>query len=430
MQYTDWITHSEEILDTCKVETNGDFYLELPVTDTRLLFTYIGIYRLYFYAEPNRHYELVLPEYVEKSTAERLNPFFQYEDIHLGMSNFREHELNMLIMMFDDAYNPYYNKHVYDVYIKPDNALLEKDIKQLEAPFAQYSNQFFMNYRRYVYGLLKMFASQQRVQSLSDEYFNNCPVLYNHPTYGELFNQVFDKYFIFYGRTDEGRQIYDDINELGSYDALSATISKNSNFSNDTLRELVILKELHDEYYSDQFSRGALLNILDTLIKKTSIEEHRIIGQNIRSKITWLQAGYDPPHFELEDSDSNLVRLSDFKGKYIYLNFCTFQSYTCLNEFNMLAIMNRRYSDKLAIITIITDQNNDEFIKFKAKNNYDWIFLHYDRHPEIIKQYDIRTFPTYFLIGPDGRLILSPAPSPTQNFESRLVEILRSRGDL
>ena len=68
MQYTDWITHSEEILDTCKVEPNGDFYLELPVTDTKLLFTYIGIYKAYFYAEPSRHYELVLPEYVEKST--------------------------------------------------------------------------------------------------------------------------------------------------------------------------------------------------------------------------------------------------------------------------------------------------------------------------------------------------------------------------
>ncbi|MBN2480823.1 MAG: TlpA family protein disulfide reductase [Bacteroidales bacterium] len=430
MQYSDWITHSEEVVGTAGVDTTGEFYLEVTITGTELLFTYVGVYRAYFYAEQDRHYELILPEYTEKLPQERLNPYFQYEDVHIGIRNFDDNELNMLIMMFDDAYNPYYSKHVYDAYNKPDVTLLEKDIGQIEEPFLQYNNQFFKDYRYYVYGLLKMSANQQRVQSLSDEYFNNRPVLYDHPVYGELFNRVFDKYFIFYGRTEEGRKIYDDINQLGDYDALAGSVSKTNNFSNDTLQELVILKEMHDEYYSDQFSRKALLNILDTLIERTSIEEHRSIGQNIRNKITRLQAGFDPPQFELEDPDGNPVKLSDFVGRYVYLNFCTFQSYTCLNEFNMLASVHQKHGDKLSIITITTDPDSDEFRAFRSKNEYNWIFLHYDTYPEIIKQYDIRAFPTYFLIGPDGKLILSPAPSPAENFESRLFEIMRSRGDL
>jgi len=68
--------------------------------------------------------------------------------------------------------------------------------------------------------------------------------------------------------------------------------------------------------------------------------------------------------------------------------------------------------------------------KFLTSNKYDWKFLLYDRQPEVLKQYDIRAYPTYFLIGPDGKLILSPAPSPSEDFESRLFEVMKARGDL
>jgi hypothetical protein len=54
----------------------------------------------------------------------------------------------------------------------------------------------------------------------------------------------------------------------------------------------------------------------------------------------------------------------------------------------------------------------------------------YDRQPDVLKEYDIRAFPTYFLIGPDGKLILSPAPSPSEDFESELFEVMKARGDL
>jgi len=115
---------------------------------------------------------------------------------------------------------------------------------------------------------------------------------------------------------------------------------------------------------------------------------------------------------------------------FIYLNFCTCQSYTCLNEFNVLASLHKGYEGKLRIITVTMDPNDEELARFRLNNDYNWTFLHYDNYPEVLKEYDIRAFPTYFLIGPDGKLILSPAPSPSENFEQRLFEIMRDRGDL
>jgi|WetSurSiteA1Bulk_404760.scaffolds.fasta_scaffold01096_5 peroxiredoxin len=426
----DWISGTESIAGHCRVSDSGDFHLTLQLNSTTQLHSWLGIYQGYFFAEPGKTYQLVLPERKEKSPEDLLNPYFEPVEIHLGLTNFSSEDLNMQIMMFDDAFIPYYDKHVNKVHVKPDLQKLEDDISQIEAPFTGYTGSYFHEYRRYHYGFLKLLANQQRVQSLSDEYFNNYPVLYSNPAYADLFNQVFSKYFIFLGRTEAGQQIYKDINQTGSYSALKKTLMKSGNFSNDTLTELVVLKQLHDEFYGSQFSRAGLLRILDTLRLTTNIEEHKSIANIIYHKITRLLAGFEPPQFELYDTDNKLVRLSDYRGKYVYLNFCTCQSYTCLNEFSMLVDLNKQFGDKLSIVTIATDPMEELLRQFLSRNKYNWKFLHYDNQPDILKEYDIRAFPTYFLIGPDGKLIYSPALSPAENFGQRLFEVMRAKGDL
>ena len=61
---------------------------------------------------------------------------------------------------------------------------------------------------------------------------------------------------------------------------------------------------------------------------------------------------------------------------------------------------------------------------------YDWTFLYYGNKPELVKDYDVRAYPTYFLIGPDKKLIWSPAPSPREDVEVRLFNLLRSKGEI
>jgi peroxiredoxin len=427
---SDYVSGTEMEAGRCNISSGGDFRLEVPTDKTLKVYTLPGIYKAVLWIEPHHEYHIVLPEKTEKKTQDILNPFFEPEEIQLGLENFSDDELNTLIMMFRDAYNPYYDKHVNDVYTKQQPGKIEEDIAQIEKPFTKYNNPCFTAFRLYSYGQLKLLANQQKVRSISREYFAGKPVLYDQPAYMELFNQVYSKYFSFLARTEQGKKIYNDINQLGSYSSLLQTLKADTNLDNDTLREMVILKSVYDEFYGMEFSRTGLLNILDSLMAKSQIKNHQEIGLNIRHKITRLLAGFEPPDFELYDADSNLVKLSGLKGKYIYLNFCTSSSYTCLNEYKLLNDIYKRHHDKLTIITISTDPHESTFSQFRKKNDYNWTFLYYGHQPGIIKEYDIRAYPTYFLIGPDGKLIYSPAPAPSENFESVLFETLRARGDL
>ena len=124
------------------------------------------------------------------------------------------------------------------------------------------------------------------------------------------------------------------------------------------------------------------------------------------------------------------MTLDQLEGKYVYLNFCTTTSYTCLQDFSLLEKIYRKYRKKLEIVTISADMEKKDLESFLKTTGYSWTFLHFGEKPDVIKDFDVRAYPTYFLIGPDRKIILSPAPSPSEGFEQRFFELLRSRGEI
>jgi len=271
---------------------------------------------------------------------------------------------------------------------------------------------------------------QQRSRRISDSLFLNKPVLYNNPAYMELFNQIYSKYFLFFGRTREGRRIYDDIGKYQSLFRLKKTLSSDEVLKDETLLEFVILKGLHDGFYSADFSRKSLLVILDSVSIHTKNPRHAEVADLIRTKVTRLLVGFEPPAFSLKDKDGNSRSLKDFQGRYVYLNFCTPASYSCLSEFESLKMIADKHRNYLEVVTILLDDNLQSVQDFLKIRPYNWTFLYYGDQPQVAKDYDVRTFPTYYLIDRQGKLILSPAPSPSGNFENVLFRIMRANREL
>ncbi|MCK5632912.1 TlpA family protein disulfide reductase, partial [bacterium] len=263
----------------------------------------------------------------------------------------------------------------------------------------------------------------------SNSYYLNQDVVYQHPAYMELFIQVFEKYFQYLGR-ENGGKIYNDVNNKKSYASLTKTLSESEILSNDTLQELVVLKCIYDEFYDDKFSRSGMLNILDSLIDQSTIEKHKELAKRIRYRVTKLMIGHQPPKFSLYDKDSASVSLTDFDGKYVYLGFCTTVSYACIQEFEKLIPLFKNHKDHFEIVMVCVDESLAQMKQFVEQKEYPWLFLHYGNKPEIIKDYDIRAYPTYYFIDKEGKLVMSPAPNPDNKIEEGVFNLLRERGDL
>ena len=430
-----YLSNSEIRIGECIVDANGDFTVSFSCRSAQQVFTRLGVFLTRFYVEPGFIYEVKLPPRIDQSREDKENPFFEEETVNMNILSVKnsegqkvniENELNVLIHKFNQIFSPLYDQLAVDAARKRPVARLDSAIYSFKENLPKTGNRFFDQYAFYSSGLLYYAARRSGSKFISNDYFAMRPVLYDNDAYMELFNTTYDKYFMYFGRNNDA--IYNVINRRGSFSGLKSLLAQDGVLPTDSLCELVILKNIYDEFYADRFLRGALLHVLDSAIVQTKIERHRELAGEIRTKISKLMRGFEPSEFSLYNQDSTLVHLLDYRGKYLYLMFCTTQNYVCLSQYEMLEKLYQLHHKWLQIVVISVDEHFTDMRSFREKNGYEWDFLHFANDPDVMKNYDVRIFPTCFLIDHDGNLTLSPAPAVNDQLEHSLMIELNRRG--
>jgi len=79
------------------------------------------------------------------------------------------------------------------------------------------------------------------------------------------------------------------------------------------------------------------------------------------------QIGTTAPDFTVKDSDRT-VTLSAYRGKPVVLNFWATWCPPCVEEVPSLVAMQKRMGDKVTVIAVSTDVDDEGYHKFVAKN--------------------------------------------------------------
>jgi len=424
--YQDWITETKEKLADCKVDTAGNFQVSFSIEKTTKIFLDIGVYKAYLFVEPNVNYEIVLPDKKEKTKAQKLNPYFTGFPYHIGIKKASKGELNYQIYNYLKKQEYFFDKFEG----KLNSGQVNKDsIVHVLDTFINSKNHFFREFKKYKLGGLKM-TFRSGSESIKKKLFGEEPVHYRNPAYMELFNNLYENYYkeLF---SEYGYLVHYLVNRKRSYYAIDTLMQKNSLLSsNPQLRKLVMIKGLYDAYASSEFSKKSVLAMLDSVPHYDSIPEHRVILKNIKQELTRLQVGKPAPDFCLYDRDSNMVCLEDFKGDYVYLGFCNSMNYTCNRHYKILKNLYKQHKKHFKIVIISNVPEHYDMKKFAEHYDYQWTFLHFGNQPEVMEKYGIEVMPTYFFIGKDGKLILSPAPAPSEKVEWKIYREMKGRGDL
>ena len=99
-------------------------------------------------------------------------------------------------------------------------------------------------------------------------------------------------------------------------------------------------------------------------------------------------------------------------------------------EYPFLQSYYEKHAAYLNVVTIMASEEKSELEEFMKRNGYKWKALHYEFQPGVLTDYQVRAYPTAYLIDRDGKLLLSPAMLPTDGFEQQLFRIMRSRGEI
>ena len=145
------------------------------------------------------------------------------------------------------------------------------------------------------------------------------------------------------------------------------------------------------------------------------------------SKKLLLAPGKPAPNFTCSDSSNVMHSLSDFNGKYVYIDFWATWCNPCRHEIPYFITLYGEYKDKnIEFISISLDKDTTSWKAFVRNEGSKNLQLIVDNawQSDAAQKYQINGIPTFVLIDPDGKIINSSAPRPSSDEIKPLLDSL------
>lgn len=130
------------------------------------------------------------------------------------------------------------------------------------------------------------------------------------------------------------------------------------------------------------------------------------------------------PNFTLPDLEGKKVSLSDFRGKWVVLDFWGSWCGWCVKGFPALKEAYDKYGNKIVVIGIDCNESEAEWREGVKQHQLPWLNVYNGHDQELYKAYNIQGFPTKAIINPEGKLVdLTTGEDPS--FFTRLAEFVK-----
>jgi len=137
-----------------------------------------------------------------------------------------------------------------------------------------------------------------------------------------------------------------------------------------------------------------------------------------------LAAGEVSPTFDYENFAGGNTKLSDLKGKYVYVDVWATWCGPCIGEIPSLKKVEKAYHDKnIEFVSISVDDMKDhkkwgEMIGEKELGGIQ-LFSDNSWKSKFVQDYKINGIPRFILIDPEGKIVSADAPRPS---DDKLIE--------
>lgn len=128
-----------------------------------------------------------------------------------------------------------------------------------------------------------------------------------------------------------------------------------------------------------------------------------------QTTVQQIAVGKDAPDFTLQSMDGKEVKLSDFKGKKVYLKFWASWCGPCKKSMPELMELAAKPDRDFEILTVIApgiqgEKTVEQFPQWFQEQGYKDIPVLYDTKATTFQAYQIRSIPTEYLIDSQGKI--------------------------
>ena len=421
----DLITFWEKPLATARIDSTGHFSLSVPISKTTYVAISIDFHRSEFFLEPGLDYDLQIAAMKYDEFTE-VNPLIQSQNLNCTLVNSDNLELNNLIGEFNSIYSGFLQENFNALYRDRNKVLLDTFRVLLNQRYGAVKNPYFINYATYKLASLEQLTQYYNQAQIAAKYFSDKAVLYNNLEYMDFFNSFFSKYLTVTSNIFRKIDLHPVLKSQDPYLGLFKVMEADTLLKNTRLRELVLLKGMMELYNTPGYDQHDILTVLTLAKEKSLFPEKREVADNMISMLTKLKPGTLAPEWTLMNRDQKELSLRSLRGKPVVLCFWTTYCEGCLSEMELIKPLFDVYKDKIDFVSVSADKYFSKMLFFiNLKKDYVWTFVNIGDHSEVLKDYDVRTYPLFVLIDKDGKIYKYPAEQPSSGLEADLQNILK-----
>jgi len=420
--YADQFSLLDSTVAATETDVWGNYSLSFSLGKTEYAFLALGLKKGEFYIEPGHAYHaLVRSDTVQGSVFDQLPLQFDLNE--------ESGELNRMIGEFNFNYNTFILQYQKQLLRAKSDKLINDFINKEKIRFADElaGSSYFSDYMTYSFASLEWISKVKGGDTtILKEYFTNRGVLYENIAYTDLFRDFFKQYF-------KNLDVFD-------YPVLISALNKGELPYVDSLmqqdkwlekdgriRELALMLLLARNFYNKDVVKEKVLNIFAEIEKTGKYGRNRIIAGNFKRKLLKLNYGSKAPSFELKNAQGEGVTLDSFTGKFVLLNFITSACRPCLFNLPKMEEIQSGFGNSLEVLLIVSNGNMEKVSPFIKGSRFHLLDL--ENKILLLEDYEIKTYPTYIIINPDGTLAMAPAPLPDENLDVYIERFMKRYQD-
>lgn len=419
--YTDRIINETKSIAEAEVDSAGNFAFILNLNEVTEAFLPMEVYNGFIFLQPGKSYEVKLPAYRERTLPMKLDPYFEPADYLLQAKEFKQGEFNYQLMEFEEAFDFYTMKHMtYGAQIDS----VQASVADLRRIFVDLDDDFQFQFKEYRYLLLLSMAPKIEQDSLIKQ-FNKVGADTRNPAFWDLFNSLFDDFVRRKRDEVEISALFDKIIETENVKMYFALLSNQYGLTDSNLKELVGIKILYDLANSDLYDKAHLVSMMGKLGSGILSDNNRELLANTILRTSIGLTGTPAPDVESIDTKGKTHRLSEFKGKYIYLNFCNARIDQTHKDLTVLSRFKDQYRDRLEIVNLFLfdEENRIKSLESNFRNKMHFLLA---TDPNFVKKaFGLKNIPSFMLIDRDGNFLLSRGAEPSDELRMVMEQILK-----
>ena len=417
--YSDPITKNHRDIFSIHIQNDGNFSQNVAIEKTTVCYADFDVYSGTLVLEPEKELKIKLPNLRTKTFAEEKNPYFKPARVWFQTKEGNGDGINSICSKFEFQYNELVDKNFNQLYFRQSKHVLDSVLNNLRSNFQEFKHPFVQNLIHFRLKILEVEVLRKNQDKIL-EGLSASGISFFNPGFLDILDRIFTNKLVFETNSLSGNNLRNAINK-GDLMHLKE-FAREKYALQPGVDDLILLKLLHDAYYSGSFSKQAILSMLKMdLFKQNKKPEIRAYAASIAKKIVFLSPGTKAPEICLPDMNSK-IRCTSASDRNIYLMFMDMELQICREHLKYLPTITEKFQDKLEVYIVLINQRSEKINEFLESQKINAIVV-FDT--DFRNTYKIKSYPTCFLLGKNQEIILNPAKSPLDGFENQYREYLK-----